>query len=660
MSSSIYPKLALTNLKNNRKTYVPYVLTATLTVMMYYIMDALSLNKSLGEGKVSQVLRTAVPVIIVFAIIFLFYTNSFLIKRRKKEIGVYNILGMEKRHIAKMLSLETFITAFISITGGILGGIVFSKLMFLILLKVLKYDVRMEFSLTLRPVIDTLILCAIIFLLTLIYNFMQIQLSNPIELLHGSAQGEKEPRTKWLLTLIGLIAIGIGYYIAVTTDKPLEAITLFFVAVICVIIGTYALFTAGSIALLKMLRKNKKYYYKTSHFTSVSGMIYRMKQNAVGLANICILSTMVLVMISTSSSLYMGIDDILKYRYPNEVQIKNYQSTEESIQKVNQIIEEETHNAGVSVKNKLDYRGGYLSAFREGSSFKLTEGGNYSATDVCEVTMLALDDYNEMEGKNVSLGKDEVLIYNPEEAYGEKSINIEGESFRIEEELKNLKIEPKNNSRVVPGYYIVFDSMEQVKHFLGIAYKDMDADKQWLQNNSEVTYQSSFDLKGDEEACKKAEESIKAALEAVLPISFESRAAGKESFYMLYGGLLFIGIYLGIMFLMATVLIIYYKQISEGFDDKERYHIMQKVGMSKKEVRRSIKSQILTVFFLPLAAAIIHIAFSFNVVTKLLAALNLANVKLFVICNVISIIVFAVFYAIIYAITAREYYKIVN
>ena len=313
MSSAIYGKLALTNLKNNRKTYVPYILTSILTVMMYYIMDALSRSSSIVDPSLQSVLTCAVGVIMIFAGIFLFYTNSFLIKRRKKEIGVYNILGMGKRHIAQMLAVETVVTAVASIGAGLVFGIIFSKFMYLLLLKILHYDVRMDFEISGESIRYTLILFVVIFLMTLVFNLFQIQVSNPVELLRGGNQGEKEPKTKWLLTLAGVLLLGTGYFIAVTTEQPLAAIQSFFVAVICVILGTYALFIAGSVALLKMLRKNKKFYYQTKHFSAVSGMIYRMKQNAVGLANICILSTMVLVMISTTISLYVGMEDYSKY-----------------------------------------------------------------------------------------------------------------------------------------------------------------------------------------------------------------------------------------------------------------------------------------------------------------------------------------------------------
>lgn len=328
MNSRIYSRLAVSNIKNNRKTYVPFIFTSILTVMMYYIIDALAGNGSIEITNVITVLRMGCGVMVVFSVIFLFYTNSFLIKRRKKEIAVYNILGMGKGHIGRMLTVETLIVGGISIAGGIAGGMAFGKLMHLLLIRIIHYDVGMEFHISVQSVFDTVILFAFIFFLTWFYNLFQIRLANPIELLRGGSAGEKEPKTKVILALVGVVTMAAGYYLAVSTKNPLEAINTFFVAVILVIIGTYALFLAGSIALLKLLRKRKKFYYKPNHFVSVSGMIYRMKQNAVGLANICILSTIVLVMISSTVSLYVGMDDVMAHQYPNDYQMTLYEASQ--------------------------------------------------------------------------------------------------------------------------------------------------------------------------------------------------------------------------------------------------------------------------------------------------------------------------------------------
>lgn len=518
------------------------MLTAILTVMMFYIIDALSRNKSVGDGNLRLCLAWATVVIIVFAVIFLFYTNSFLIKRRKKEIGVYNILGMGKRHIAKMLTIETLIIAVISIVVGLVAGIIFSKLMFLALLKIIHYDVNMVFELSVRALLNTLLLFTVIFAMTLIYNLLQIRLSNPVELLRGGSQGEKEPKTKWLLTIFGVVAIGIGYYIAI------------------------------------------------------------------------------------------------------------------------RIIEEESRSAGVKVKNMTSHRQADLSAIRTGSDFSLIETGNYAAEDLCSLIFISQDEYNRLADENVSIAEDEILVFvDTMDTYGKDTAKIGTATFKVAKELKKFPLAKKSQGRLAPTFYMVVNNEEIMQQFLNEAYADSDMQVDWKEQHINIDYIVTFDLEGSQKACMKAEETIKSRIESETTPSFcDSRELNREGFYMLYGGLLFIGIYLGVMFLMATVLIIYYKQISEGYDDKERYQIMQKVGMSKKEVRHSIRSQVLTVFFLPLITAIIHIIVAFKVITKLLAVLNLVNVSLFMACTIITVVVFAVFYAIVYSLTAREYYKIVN
>lgn len=371
MARNIYAKLAVTNLKNNRKTYMPYILTSMLMVMMFYMFDALTKSKDLRMETMRLCLQYATGVMVIFSVIFLFYTNSFLMKQRKNEIGVYNVLGMGKRHIAKMMAVETVIIAGVSMIGGLILGIIFGKMMYLILLKILHSGVEMKFAVSMAAIKDCLVLFLIIFMLTFIYNLLQVQLANPMELLRGSSQGEKEPKTRWLLALVGVLALGSGYYIALTTKEPLKALLTFFLAVVLVIIGTYALFTAGSIALLKILKKNKKYYYRQGHFTTISGMIYRMKQNAVGLANICILSTMVLILISMTVSLYMGMNNILSVRFPSPAKVEILSTNEETEQQVRQIINDEAEKAGVTETSEITYHGAVLMAESKGTSFTL-------------------------------------------------------------------------------------------------------------------------------------------------------------------------------------------------------------------------------------------------------------------------------------------------
>lgn len=664
MNRSIYTRLAFTNLKNNRKTYVPYILTAILTVMMYYIIDALSRNESVGWQDVKEILSYAVVVVMAFSVIFLFYTNSFLIKRRKKEVGMYNILGMGKAHIAKMLFVETTLTALLSIGAGIAGGILFSKLMWLTLLKILHYDVNMDFKISGTSIVRTLILFGIIFGLTLLYNLWQIKLANPVALLRGGNEGEREPKTKWILAAAGVLLVGCGYYVALTTESPLKAIQLFFVAVVCVILGTYALFAAGSIALLKILKKKKSFYYKSRNFTAVSGMIYRMKQNAVGLANICILSTMVLVMISTTICMYMGMDDILKTRYPREFEVTAFNPDSAQEEKIKSIIEEEVRQAGVSEKGRVEYHYGGAAAVKKGNSFRIAEDEDVYSGDenIYELQMIPLADYNVLENRNVSLDEDEILLYNTDidaKKAGDM-IEIAGDSYRVAEELDTFLLEEKNSSRVVGGYYVIMRDEDQIQKYLNLAYERLKGDNPEL-DEMKVQYRVCFDLRGAKKDRMKAAEAIKKRIKSEVSESYsDGREIEAEEFYYVYGGLFFIGLYLGFMFLMATVLIIYYKQISEGYDDRERYQIMQKVGMSKKEVRQSIRSQVLMVFFLPLMAAVIHIAVAFKVITKLLAVLNMVNVSLFLVCTVVTVAVFAIFYAAVFGMTAKEYYRIVG
>lgn len=643
---------------------MPYILTAALTVMMYYIIDALTRNDSVGRGSLWEILSMSTVVIRVFSVILLFYTNSFLMKRRKKEVGMYNILGMGKAHIAKMFLVEMLITASVSIGAGIAGGILFGKVMWLLLLKILHYDVNMDFAVSGTAAVYTLVLFAAIFALTLAYNLWQIKLANPVELLRGGSEGEREPKTKWVLTVVGIALVGYGYFVALTTESPLKAVQLFFVAVVCVVLGTYALFVAASIALLKILKKRKSFYYQSKYFTAVSGMIYRMKQNAVGLANICILSTMVLVMISTTICMYMGMDDILTTRYPREFEVTSFYPDKETEEKILRIIKEEAEKAGVEEKDKMAYHSGGAATIKKENAFNIAVDEDvYSGSEnVYELVMIPAEDYNALEGKDINLADGEILLYNPD-ADAEKigdTFEIQGESYKVVEELDTFSLEEKNSSRVVSGYYVIMKNEELIQEFLNKAYQKLSKEYSQL-DEIKVSYKVCLDFEGTKENFRKAEAAIKERIEEEVPQAYcDGREIEQESFYAVYGGLLFIGLYLGSMFLMATVLIIYYKQISEGYDDKERYQIMQKVGMSKREVKRSIRSQVLMVFFLPLTAAVVHIAVGFKVITKLLAVLNMVNVPLFLTCTFATVGVFAVFYAVVFGVTAREYYRIVG
>lgn len=415
MNSKIYGKLAVTNLKNNRKSYIPYILASAFSVMMYFIMDNLYRNRSLVEkgSPLAIMLSYADAVLLIFSIIFLFYINSFLIKRRKKELGIYNILGMGKGHLGKMLFLESVITTVASIIGGILAGILLSKLVYLILLKILHMGGKIEYRISLASTGMTTILFGAIFILIFLYNLLQMKLSNPIELLRGGNTGEREPKTKWIMTIIGILCLAGGYSIALITKEPLQALGQFFIAVLLVVVGTYALFMAGSITLLKILRRKKSYYYKTRHFTAVSGMIYRMKQNAVGLANICILSTMVLVMVSMTVSLYGGMNDVITTRFPYEAQITSSGINQKEEGQIEEIIKNMTKKNHTVPTSQIRFHIGRFTTVYNSKTkkFDMMAAGDYANSNAADLVMIPLSDYNQTEGKNVNLKENEVLLY---------------------------------------------------------------------------------------------------------------------------------------------------------------------------------------------------------------------------------------------------------
>lgn len=637
---------------------MPYILTCICTVMMFYIMYALSKNKGLesiyGGEQLQMILWLGNYVIGLFSIIFLFYTNSFLIKRRKKEFGLFNILGMEKRHLSKVMLYETLFVAIISLLSGIIGGILLNKLIFLALLRILNVKVQIGFEVSKSGIMATLILFGIIFALTLLNTMRQIHLSNPIELLKGGQTGEKEPKTKWLLVIIGVLSLSGGYYISLTTKDPMAAINIFFIAVILVIIGTYSLFTAGSIAALKLLRKNKRYYYKTKHFISVSGMMYRMKQNAVGLANICILSTMVLVMISTTVSLYIGMEDVIRVRYQRNIIINSSDFSDESRTKIRNVVTDVLKDHGITEENILDYRYTDLAAVKDGVNFitdkDTLEGVSFS--DISELTFIPLEDYNKVTGNSASLEDDEILISSSKDNYDENKLSVLERTFEVKEHVDSFT---KGNAQNI------FNCYDIVVKDMSVMEKIITATEGYGEYKCKPVSTLGFDLSASDGECKAVSRDIREALGTENKgINIEAAAEEKETVVTMYGGLFFLGIFLGLLFMMATILIIYYKQISEGYDDKERFDIMKKVGMSGHEVKKTIHSQVLTVFFLPLVAAVVHIAFAFKVITKLLAMLGLVNINLFALCTAGTILIFALFYGIVYAITAREYYKIVK
>lgn len=668
----LYFKLAKTNLSNNKPFYIPYIISSIITVAMLYMMSFLSdnkgLNKIMGADSLAIIFRLGVGIIVIFSYIFLFYTNSFIIKRRKKEIGVYNIFGMEKRHLSKVLFVETIYSAIISLVCGIIVGIAFSKFILMVLYGIIGIHKTVEFFVNIHGIILCVVSFGILFLLTFLYNFMQIKLANPIELLRGTNVGEREPKTKIFMTIVGVVCLAIAYYIAITTENPLNVLTLFFVAVLLVIIGTFALFTAGSIALLKLLRNNKKFYYNKRHFMAVSGMLYRMKQNAAGLASICILSTMVLVVISTTVSMYVGIQDELMARYPNDVCVTvDYNSVIDKSSEIEKAIFDEIDSA--EVKNKKAFS--YLSVFvgQKGDNFT-TDKEHLSYQNSYLFYILSKDDFikrdNSFKDKIGNISKGEaVVVLNKK--YDKKDIKIFGKNYKVNKSFEHMEDNDLYMISTLNGLgYIILDNDESVQELYDMQEKMLGKGANYYTNKIRFDFKSG-NKKQKAAAYKKIDNAVKKYFKEnkndkkeISSYWVESRQENEQNFYLLYGGLFFLGIFLGTMFLIVTVMIIFYKQITEGYDDRERYQILEKVGMSSREVKDTIKSQIRIVFVLPIFAAAVHVTAAFPMVNRILKMLNLNNEKLFAGCLAATIIVFAVIYYLVFKVTSRAYYKIVK
>lgn len=668
----LYFKLAKTNLSNNKPFYIPYIISSIITVAMLYMMSFLSdnkgLNKIMGADSLATIFRLGVGIIVIFSYIFLFYTNSFIIKRRKKEIGVYNILGMEKRHLSKVLFVETIYSAIISLVCGIIVGIAFSKFILMVLYGIIGIHKTGEFFVNIHGIILCVVSFGILFLLTFLYNFMQIKLANPIELLRGTNVGEREPKTKIFMTIVGVVCLAIAYYIAITTENPLNVLTLFFVAVLLVIIGTFALFTAGSIALLKLLRNNKKFYYNKRHFMAVSGMLYRMKQNAAGLASICILSTMVLVVISTTVSMYVGIQDELMARYPNDVCVTvDYNSVIDKSSEIEKAIFDEIDSA--EVKNKKAFS--YLSVFvgQKGDNFT-TDKEHLSYQNSYLFYILSKDDFIKKDSSfkdkigNISKGEAVVVL---NKKYDKKDIKIFGKNYKVNKSFEHTEDNDLYMISTLNGLgYIILDNDESVQELYDMQEKMLGKGANYYTNKIRFDFKSG-NKKQKAAAYKKIDNVVKKYFKEnkndkkeISSYWVESRQENEQNFYLLYGGLFFLGIFLGTMFLIVTVMIIFYKQITEGYDDRERYQILEKVGMSSREVKDTIKSQIRIVFVLPIFAAAVHVTAAFPMVNRILKMLNLNNEKLFAGCLAATIIVFAVIYYLVFKVTSRAYYKIVK
>lgn len=672
MKTGFYPKLAWQGIRKNGKIYIPYIITSIAMVMMYYIVSFLSVNKSIGsmrDGKTIQdILGYGVGIIAVFTAIFLFYTNSFIIRRRKKEFGLYNILGMGKWNIARILVWETLILLFITLAAGLGCGILFSKLAELLALKIMDGNVQFEFTIETGSIISSVILFSIIFGLILFYSLGQIHVSKPVELLSSDKSGEKPPKARWLISIIGMALLVYSYYLSVTIENPVDALNVFFLAVIMVIAATYILFILGSVVLCRVLQKNKNYYYKTSHFVSVSSMAYRMKKNGASLASICILSTMVLVMISSTMGLYIGKEENFNSRYPRDIVIETYSDAAKYTDKVHEAVADVLSSSDVKEEKLLTYSYLPVAGYQTGDhiSFNLEDSasssGLYDYSKIKQLFIMTIDEYNRLMNKNESLGENETIIFTTKTEYKPDTITIDGlETMNIKKRADEFIKNGIDSYQIMSSIFVFVPDKDYIKK----VYESQA--KAFGKNRSEMQDYYSFDLDMSEEEqialYSKIDSSISELRngdESFPVVECDSKADKRQSFYSLFGGLFMLGIVLSVVFIFAAVLIMYYKQVSEGFEDCQRFEIMQKVGMTKKEIRKSINSQVLTVFAIPLITAGIHTAFASPIIFKMLRMFGLNNTKLLIFVTVGCFLVFAFFYIIVYRITSKSYYSIVS
>ncbi|MGN0479464.1 MAG: FtsX-like permease family protein [Hominenteromicrobium sp.] len=660
--SRLYLRLAAQNIGKHRRSQVPYMLTGMLTAAVYYILHSLANNPGLGQTA-GAMMGLGVGVVAVFAVIFLFYTNSFLMKQRKKEFGLYNVLGMSKGHIGRVIGLESLLTSLVILAGGVGLGMLLDKLMYLLAARLIGCEIRLGFYISVGSIVQTLLLFGGISLLIYLSNIVRVRRAKPVELLQGANAGEREPKTKAVMAILGAACLAGGYALSIlSAQEAVLAIYTFFIAVILVIIGTYLLFTAGSIAVLKLLRRNKRYYYQTQHFISVSGMLYRMKQNAVGLANICILSTMVLVIISSTCSLWFGSAELIENRYPGDVML--YLDGAQPPAGFEDFLADELQSVPGGDYTAYTFGEENVLLEEDGSLRALGDMAGAAPTsmrNLREAAVLPLAEYNRITGGETTLQDDEALVFLNSGEFTGSTAELYGKTYKAVQPEKTFRICGAAAANILDSAVMVVPDYDDYLARAEASYRErgISAGRTafcislgTLDDGAQAAFYEDF--------CDHFHSWISEAHIMEVSYTLESRVLNAQEMYEMYGSFLFMGVSLGLLFTMAAVLIIYYKQISEGLDDKNRFGIMRKVGLSQSEVKRAIHAQILTVFFLPLVTAGIHIAFAFPIINCILHALLLRQVMTFVVCTIATFLVFSVLYAVVYALTAKVYYRIVS
>ena len=675
MNASFYFKIAKTNIKNNRKIYFPYILTSICMVMIMYVVsflanDPMIAKKFAGGATLQGLLKLGVYIIMIFSALFLFYTNSFITKRRKREFGLMSVLGMGKKNISLVMLWENIIVDFTSIAVGLVLGLLLSKLAQGVLFNILGESAApLDFSVNLTDMLMTVLVFLVIFAVIFFDSIRQITFTNTIDLLHSSNKGEKEPKANYIMAIIGVLFLGVGYALSQLVQQAYSAMSLFFIAVIFVIIGTYALFIAGSVALAKVLKKNKAYYYKPSHFVSVSGMTYRMKRNGAGLASICILSTMVLVMLSTTVCMFAGVEKTSQLRYPMDVttMIGLSNSTEEECAVFEAEMHEKANNLGVKIEREVEYN--TWNAYVEDKNTGVFRTGEASSeVNPVQLNFFSIDAYNDtsLTGEKISLGDGEALILTYDCEYSFDTFEINDVKLSVKE------VKPTNGNFTFLAT-LFSNSIPQILVFTNDSAAELYRQVKNV-SEGEKCYVNRY-IGWDVSDCD--DETLDQLCSDIRQIWLDGNTAENTDWTLstvytdtyvndfnyqvaTYGGLFFLAIILGLVFISGTVLIMYYKQVTEGYEDAERYEIMKKVGMTEREIKKSINSQILTVFFAPLIAAGVHIAFAYNMIKLILRVMVAAAGSAFFYTTLICYAVFAVFYIAVYLITSKAYYRTIS
>ena len=680
MRANLYPKLAWDGIRKNKRFYLPYILTCIGMVMMFYIIHYLAAMPTLkempGGDSMTMVLGFGFWVIALFAVIFLFYTNSFLMRRRQKEFGLYNMLGMGKNHLSILLLWENGILFSVSMVGGLLSGILLSKLAELFMIMLMGGEATYTLRIDPKAFRDTWTIFIPVFAMIFVKGLIQIRRSSAVNLVKSDTVGEKPPRANYVLGIAGILILAGAYYIALSIKSPLIAMAWFFLAVCMVIVATYLLFISGSVMLCRLLQKNKRYYYKPNHFVSVSSMVYRMKRNGAGLASICILCTMVLVIMMGAGSLYVGQEESLNTRYPHEFaasvdfltegETKRY--SEEKADYFYAQVDEVLNSCDVTPENAEQVLSTTATGMLKDRALILdpstVDAANTETMEyVTQIYLIPLSAYNQCMGTDKTLNSGEVFLHCVRRTYDAPVITLsDGTVLTVKEHLTDMMGSGEAAMQIIPSMFIVTDDIEAVMESFNKELGSMSGE---YKCRLEVSY--SFDADLSEEQQMELGEAIRERVRELdytgdggfYSYNVECKAEERADFYGLFGGIFFLGIFLSILFLAATVLIIYYKQVTEGYEDEARFEIMRKVGMTAKDIRKSINSQMLTVFFLPLVTAAVHTAFAFPIVQKLLAIFNLRNTALSLMVTGVAIVIFGIFYGVIYKITSNAYYSIV-